>query len=166
MAPQQRWKCYKHRNYLKFVKQHPDEKAHKLKMLSSKASFITFIQACEGCCEASSEKDIAITISKSHNVQTFQKELATESFLSEKPHYHGLMKNWIDDTQGASAHDVMPLMKPCLLPCQQDRCCCCPLIQYPPLEQTANNLAILNKKWHSGTAVFHSMPESNAVQTV
>lgn len=76
------------------------------------------------------------------------------------------MKNWNDDTQCASARDVMPLMKSCLLPCQQDRCCCGPLIQYFLLEQTANNLAVLNKKWHTGTAPCDSLPESNAVQTV
>lgn len=43
------------------------------------------------------------------------------------------LRNQIDDTQGASAHDVMPLMKSCLLPCQQDRCRRSPLIQNYPI---------------------------------
>lgn len=79
-------------------------------------------------------------------------------------YYQGLLRNCIDDTQCTSACDVMPLMKSCLLPCQQDRCCCSPLIQYSPLEHTANNLAVLNKKWHSGTAVRDSLPKSNTVR--
>lgn len=57
------------------------------------------------------------------------------------------------NSQGASALILMPLMKSCLLPCQQDRrCCCSPHIQHCSVKQTATNLVDLNKKWLSGAA--------------
>lgn len=58
------------------------------------------------------------------------------------------------NSQGASALILMPLMKSCSLPCQQDRrcCCCSPHIQHCSVKQTATNLVDLNKKWLSGAA--------------